>query len=234
MKRVMFLGMVFLVPLAFSAQGEAKTWVNETHQISLDLDEAAGWTDMGPMPEQHVLLQAVVPAISPTKSLMVIAQPVGASIGPLDHRVILGFLQRHQSAMQKHGGKTTLLSQRSLEMAGVPAYEATFQSELDGLSFQELLRLILANDTFYTLQVQSKSGDPGADPQVQRVLDSFRFTEKPRLPAPGQVGLSASPNGAYLMRLGKIPPIDAQSTMWQLENQNKSHICNTRNPAFHF
>ncbi len=170
-----------LVLLAFSVTGFAKTWEDKEHQIALEVDEGAGWKLAGANPEKKILLVADLPGDPPALSFILLWAPLPPSQDSIDSQFIVNFEAGHLQSIKDAGATATKLSSRRLEIDGMPAYESIFLLEMVGKKMHQVLRVTMANSRMYMLIGQGTSLDPKNDKVLLPLMDSLKFTAKPRL-----------------------------------------------------
>jgi hypothetical protein len=190
MSRKFSVGLLAVIAFAFSATAE---WKSE--KLNCAVTFPSGWQEP-PIFQPMVKATAQSPDGTATISLMVLQGLDGSA-----PRVNSEFIAGAKRGFVSKGGQ--IVSERSFEIAEVPAYEMVGRVSIDGRRASIKMQTVIAGTNAYTLQAIDFRGDVTNNVEINHSLSSFRF-----LNAPDTSALPGRRSGAFQLgyQVGRYSP----------------------------
>jgi hypothetical protein len=171
---------------AFSVIAQERTFP----QYNCAVTPPTGWHELE-LPPQQAFCAAFENA-SNTQLFMLIIDDKHKVAGEVDDRFISNFEKGVESS-----GAGKRLSGKFVDIAGLKGYERLGQATIKGREASTIMRVVPADERFYSLQAMRFDGDVSDAPEIQEALATFRFITPPS-PPPSRADRTAYRIGTYI------------------------------------
>ena len=175
-------GLALAAALLVPSAAAAREWQSERHNFEVTLPDGADWKIQKNADPEIVLS---ITHMKDARTLAIAVTREHASV-LTDEMMKAGEREFLDGVKRGVGVQPTKTYGRKLEVRGHPAYEVAGKLTFMGQEMTVLARFFIAGGRVYSLSLGAAGRDVTADPELQAMLNSFRFLKAPAIGAAGE------------------------------------------------